>query len=115
MTHLIERNDHYVAGETAVWKFTIERDGSAKDVTGAEVEWYLVPGRGDPDDEALYDHTDTGITAEVTDGPSGAVEVEISSGTTDDLGGRELWHRLIVTDSEGNKQIWNGVFPVHER
>lgn len=116
MPHLIERNDHYVAGETAEWTFTVEKDdGSAKDLTSANIEWYLVPSKGDPDSDALYDHTNTGVTAQVTDAPNGKLQVVIEDGVTTGDGGNQFWQRLIVTDSQNRTQIWNGHFPIQVR
>lgn len=114
MTHLIERNGHYVAGETVVWEFTIERNGSTKDLTGATVEWHLVPSKGDPNSDSLLDHTSSGVTSEVSDASNAVVTVEIESGTTDDMGGKEYWQRLIVIEDDGTKDIWNGNFPIRE-
>jgi len=115
MPHLIERNDHYVAGETAQWSFTVEKDGSAKDLTNATVEWYLVPSKGDPDEDALYDDSDTGITAQVTDATAGELEVVIDRDVTTGDGGNKYWQRLIVTDDQDRTQIWNGHFPIQVR
>lgn len=115
MSHEIERNDHYVGGESVVWGFTIEDDGSTKDISSASVEWYLLESRGQPNEDALLDHTDSGITAQITDGPNGEAEVKIESGVTDSYSGSRKWQRFILEDSSGNVQIWRGPFPIQER
>ena len=115
MSHLIEPNGHYIAGETVKWSFTIEIDDKAKDLTNANIEWYLVSNRGDSDNDALYDHTDTGITAQVTNATEGELEVVIDKDVTTGDGGSRFWHRLLVTDDQGRTQIWNGHFPIQAR
>jgi hypothetical protein len=115
MTHEIPRNEHYVGGEYVKWEFTVEDDGSVKDLSNSNVKWFLLPNRGDPDSESLIDHTDSGVTAEIVDPSNGLVEVEIGSGVTEEYQGMLAWQRLIIEDGSGNQQIWNGRFPIQER
>jgi len=116
MTHSIERNEHYVGGESVVWEYTIvNEDEVERDIQGATVEWYLLDRRGDDNADAVLDHDDTGVSAAVQDGPNGYLEVELQSGVTDELAGDLYWQRLIVTETNGRRQIWNGRFPIQER
>jgi hypothetical protein len=116
MTHEIERNEHYVGGESVVWEYTIvNEDEVVRDITGATVEWYLLNRRGEDNSEAVLSHDDSGVSASVQAGTQGYVEVEIQSGVTDELAGDLYWQRLIVTEVNGRRQIWNGPFPIQER
>lgn len=121
MPHEISPDNHHTAGEYRLWEYTIERNGSAKNLENAEVEWYLVPRQGDPDSEAVHDSHEDNVSATITDPLNGKVEVEIGSGVTKDVGGRNLWQRLIVIDDvdvdgeEQKESIWNGDFPIQKR
>jgi hypothetical protein len=112
MTHEITPPDHYVAGESLTQEFTIEEDGAAKDISGADIEWQLVPTRGADADAALLDGDAGGVTVEIADAPSGRIDVTIDQDTTTDLAGRRLSQRLIVDDDGPGKQIWGGRFTV---
>lgn len=116
MTHKIERNDDYVGGESVTWEFTIvNENGEERDIRNADVEWYLLNSRGEPDGDAVLDHTDSGVNAGVQDGLNGLLEVEIEAGTTEDLAGNMYWQRLVVNETDNVTQIWNGPFPIQER
>lgn len=115
MTHDIERYEHHVGGEALVWEFTITEDRSNRDITGASIEWYLLERRGEANTNAVLDHNDSGVEARIEDAASGRVDVDIDSGTTEQFAGSMKWQRLIVEDSAGNVQIWNGPFPIQER
>lgn len=114
MTHDIDPDTHYVADESAVWEYTIEENGTAKNVSGGAIKWYLVPEEGDPDSDALLDHTDSGVTAAfTTDGSDGRVDVSIDRGVTAGMAGM-YWQRLVVDDASTGRQIWRGPFPIDD-
>lgn len=113
MTHEITPDNHYTAGESVTWEYTIEQDGSVKDLSGFTVEWYLVPAQGADNSEAKLSTDDSGVSATVVDAANGRVDLTINRGVTDDLAGN-LWQRLVLDDSGSGRQIWAGPFPVHE-
>lgn len=112
MTHRIESNTHYQSGESVRWEFTIEEGGSAKSISGAALEWYLLPFESSADANAVLDHTDSGVTLSLTtDGSDGRVDLVIEQGVTDDLEGT-YWQRLVVDDAGDGLQQWGGSFPI---
>lgn len=116
MTHEIPRNDHYVGGESIIWQYTIEKeDGTAKNLSGATVDWYLFNSRGEDTADALLDTSSNGISVTITDAANGKAEVEIDGSATEDLAGGRYWQRLVVVDDSGNTQIWNGDFPIQQK
>lgn len=113
MPHRITPDQHYTAGEYVRWEYTIEENGSAKDITNASVSWHLLNRQGDANADAVLDDGDTDVSASITNATNGRVDVELSSGATSDLSGN-YWQRLTVTDSNGKEQIWSGTFPVND-
>lgn len=108
MTHDIITVDHYIAGESLTQEFTVEEDGSAKDISGAEIEWSLLPNRGADAADAELDDSDSGVSASIVDAANGRVDVAIDQDVTTGLGGDRYWQRLVVDDSGSGKQIWGG-------
>lgn len=116
MTHEIPRNDHYVGGESIIWKFDIKNeDGTDKDLSNGSAEWYLFNRRGQDTADALLDSSSTGVDVTITDTTAGKAEVRLSGSATEEYAGGRYWQRFIVTDANGNTQIWNGNFPIQER
>lgn len=110
MAHEITQDDHYTENESARWEFTVEEDGSAKDISGASIEWYLLHDDDDDLGDAAYDHDTTGITASLTtDGTDGRVDVVIDQ---DVIAEDYYWQVLVVDDTGPGKQKWSGPFPV---
>lgn len=113
MVEQIAPDRRYSSGETVVWEYTVEEDGSPFDLTGADVEWYLVPNQGDNNSVAAIDHTSSTVTASVvTPEADGRIDIEVESSATEDIDG-EYWQRLIV-DKGGDIQKWGGPFPIEE-
>ncbi len=112
MTHEIDPPRTYAAGESLIQTFSITEDGSARDITGAAVQWQLLPTQGADAADAILDESETGVDATITDDVNGTVEVAIDQDVTTDLGGERLYQRLIVDDNGPGKQIWGGVFPI---
>jgi len=108
MPHRIDPYNHHLAGETLVWEHTVEEDGSAKDLSGASVNYYLLAEQGDANDDALLDDSDADITAAIVDAANGRIDVTFASGATDPYAGQSLWQRLIVDDAAGDRSIWHG-------
>lgn len=109
MAHVITQDDHYTENESARWEFTIEEDGSAKDITGASIEWYLLHDDDDALTDAAYDHDTTGIAASIVTAADGRVDVVIEQ---DIVAEGYYWQVLVVDDSGSGKQKWSGPFPV---
>jgi hypothetical protein len=113
----IQPHDHYLAGESEVWEFTIQKDGSDYDVSGATVEWYLLPlGSSDPADAVLSDG-DSGVTLSVSDadsdGTSERVTLAIDQGVTDGLDG--YYTQLLEIDDSGpGLAKFAGDFPIED-
>lgn len=112
MTHEITPDSHYTDGETVVWEFSIEEDDAAKDLTGATVRYYLLPTAGADSADAIADDSGSDITLDTSGLASGEISVTLAPGAAAGYGGERLWHRLVVTDSADNTQIWRGSFPV---
>jgi len=112
MTDTIAPPDQYVAGESLPQEFTIEENGSPKDISGATISWYLLPAKGADAADAELDHTDSGVSVRIVDAAAGRVDVTIDQDVTDGLGGRRLWQRLVVDDIGPGKQIKRGHFQV---
>lgn len=112
MGHEINPDNHYVEDESVTWEYTVEEDGSAKDIGGATLEWYLLPDKHSDTADAELDHTDSGIDVSLTsDGSDGRFDVTIDQDVTTDLAGYH-WQRVIVDDTGSGKQIWGGPFPI---
>jgi hypothetical protein len=112
MSYDITPPDPYGAGESLTQQITIEESGSAKDISGASVDWVLVPDRGDDVSEALLTSSDSGVTVSIVDGANDRLDVTIDQDVTTDYGGQRYWQRLTVDDASNNKQIWSGPFPI---
>lgn len=117
MSHELDSYEHYVTGDSIVWAFQIDEDGSKKDLTGATVDYHVLGSPAMDDADALVDHTDAGVSVEVdpsspehpnapTD-TTGYVEVRIDSQIVD-WGGSTLWHRLKITDGSGSQRTFGG-------
>lgn len=104
----IEPPDDYVAGESAILTGTVTDAGSTKDLTGASVDWYLLPAQGADMSDVLLDTSAEGVTANITDPAAGEVEITIDQGVTDGLAGRNCWQLLVVDDGGGGRQKWRG-------
>lgn len=89
------------AGDSFELIIDVTEDGSAKDLSGASVEWALAERPGTAE---LLDQSDSGVDASITDAGNGEVTVTVDAGTTDDLVGT-LNHELRVTDSSGRKSV----------
>lgn len=94
-------DEPYHAGDSLDIVFTVTEDGSAKNLTGANVVWKAKKQRVS---DTVFDSDDSGISASVTDASAGEVTVDIDSGVTD---GKEttLYHELRVTDSANDKAV----------
>lgn len=112
MTHEIDPPRAYAAGESLIQTFNITEDNSAKDITGATIDWYLLPAQGADDSNAIHDDSESGIDASITDAANGTVKVSIDQDITTDLGGERLYQRLVVDDNGPGKQIWGGIFSI---
>lgn len=113
MSHEISPDNHYVEGESVTWEYTIEEDGSAKDLSGASLSYYLLNNRGDANSDAVKDDGDSGVSVAFTsDGSDGRVDVTIDQGVTDGLNGT-YWQRLEVDDTGTGLQKWSGPFPIN--
>lgn len=87
-------------------------DGTAKDLTGASVEFALSE-RPDGPEELSQD--DSGVTAAVTDAAAGEVTITIDADTTDGMA-RKWYYEVRVTDSEGKKSVvTRGTLRISER
>lgn len=114
MPHDISPDEHYVADESVTWEYTIEEDGSAKDLSSGSVSWYLLPHKGADTGDAILDDSDSSVSASILSPASdGRVDVTIDADATGDEAGETHWQRLVV-EVGGDKQIWRGSFPIQE-
>jgi hypothetical protein len=113
MPHEITPNDGYVATDSIVWTFDVEEDGSAKSLSGASVDYLILPDRGDADSDALLDDGDSTVTVDIEpSGTVGRIEVTIDRGSLD-RAGEHLWQRLRVHDSGSGQKTFSGAFYVN--
>jgi len=113
MAHRITPDNDYDEGESVTWEFTIEENGSAKDISGYTPHWYLLPTKGDANADATLDETDTGVSITIVDATAGRVDLEMDRGVTDTLSGSH-WHRIVLDDTGSGRQKWSGPFPINE-
>jgi hypothetical protein len=122
MTSTIQPHDHYLAGESEIWEFTIQKDGSDYDVDGADVSWYLLPLDAEVSDVpadlggvAVLDDGESGISLSITDddgdGTSELVTLDIEQGITGTYAGYYT-HVLVLDDPGTGLSIWSGDFPI---
>lgn len=107
MAEDIQPPENLVAGESFTFEFTITEDGSAKDISGASLSWYLLPSRGDDTADAVLEDSDGDVSATITDAANGRADVVVDQGATSDLSGR-YWQRFEVDDAGSGLQIWRG-------
>lgn len=107
MTHTIDDIDHYWGTETLHLPFNVENpDGSAKDLTGATIEWELQ----DRNDQVVLSDSDSGVSTTI--GTSGTFRVEIDADVTSGLGDSVYDERTTVIDDAGNKSIVGANFSI---
>lgn len=112
MSHRIEPNRHYTAGESIKWTFTVEDDGSAFDISGATLSWYLLDRKGQDFDNAAMSDEDSGVDISFeTDGTDGKFSLAISENITDGMEG-DFWQVVEVDPSDSSLQRWAGPFPI---
>lgn len=99
------------SGENIERTFEIDEDGSDKDISGASLEWYILPSRSSDPADALIDHDTSGVSLTISDAAAGEVTLSVDQGVTDDLAG-PYWLRLVVDDSGSGKQVWGGEFSI---
>lgn len=100
----------YVAGESINYEFTVTDPdtGNAKDITGASVDWWLLPEQGAATSTAELSTADSGVSvALTTDGSDGRVDLTIDQGVTDGLSGG-FWQLLHVDDLGDGLQKYRG-------
>lgn len=102
--------ENYVAGESITYELTITEGGSGKDLTGASIDWYLLPGQGRSTSEAVLSTTDDGVSAALVSGEeaNGRVDLTIDQGVTDALGGSSYWQLLHIDDIGDGLQKYRG-------
>ncbi|MDB9247463.1 hypothetical protein PN419_00380 [Halorubrum ezzemoulense] len=97
-----ERNDEYVAGDTALVELTITNsNGNPKQLGGAEIVFALAEYRGA--DPLVTKTTDDGIT--IVDAENGRVDIRVSGNDTATLGsadGTNYYYEIEVTDDSGD-------------
>lgn len=109
MTHTISNIDHYWESETLHLPFSVEAgDGTAKDLTGATINWQLQ----DYGDQVILSDDDTGVSTTIVDAGAGTFRVEIDADVTDGLGNRTFDERITVVDADGNKSIVGASFSI---
>lgn len=114
----------YVATDSIVWPFQVNRGGDKQDLSNATVEYYIVEREGEDDSNPTLDHNDPEVTVDVEpsgpkhdDAPSdttGYIEVIIQRGNLD-YGRDVLWHRLRVEDDASGRRTWSGDFPINDQ
>lgn len=111
----IAPHDHYLAGESEVWEFTIQQDGSDYDLSGAAVSWALVGLSAEDTTDPILSEDDTGVSLSISDpdgdGTSERITLELDQGVTDGLSGYYT-HVLEVDDSGPGLAKWAGDFRI---
>lgn len=103
MTKRNQDIDDYHAGDTLEIVVTVtDDDGNIIDITGADVEWYLLQYETSPDEDHLLKKTTTDGGITVTSAQDGEFTVTVDAGDTDGMSG-EYHHRARMTDSTGNR------------
>ena len=105
--------EELVAGESRTFEDTVTEDGSAKDISGASVSWYLLPDQGSPNGDAVVSTGDSGVSSSIVDSANGRIDTTINQGVTDGLAGR-YWQRLEVDDTGDGLQKWGGNVYIEE-
>lgn len=108
-------DDRFFAGDTAKLNDTITKDdGSAKDITGATVNFALADY---PGDEPHIEKDSSTNDVSITDGLNGEVTVTLNPSDTEDLGdadGIEYHYEIEVTDASSNVgTVTAGTFTIH--
>lgn len=106
--------EQHIGGDSLGLPFTVpdedaDTEGARKDLTGATIVWALV----DWDEQLVLSTADEGVSSTISDPLNGEFQVEIESGTGEDLQGTfEEWVRIETAD--GERQTWVGSFTVEE-
>lgn len=102
--------ENFVAGESLIYEFTVTDPdtGNAEDITGATVDWWLLPEQGADTSTAELSTADSGVSvALTTDGSDGRVDLTIDQEVTDGLSG-SYWQLLHVDDLGTGLQKYHG-------
>lgn len=101
-----------IAGDSLRLRFTVEEDGTGKDIEGATFKWRLFDKQyEEAKADAVLDEDDSSVTFHTTsvgrDPTIGEFQVNVDEGATDSLRG-EYWQRVIVDPSDDTKKTWRG-------
>jgi len=90
--------------------FTVTQDGTAKDISNDEIEWYLLERSYDDPTDAVLSPSDSRVevrTTAVVDPTQGEFRVDIAEDEDSELWGE--YHQLVVVDPPGDsRQSWRG-------
>ena len=104
MSHEISKVEHVPLGDTKVLPFSVTEDGSALNLSGAEIEWSIRLDRGD---DAALSLDDSGVSID-RDDSDGEFEITLAESATSSLSERVYRERVEITDNEGNRTTWRG-------
>lgn len=109
MTHELDPVEHWIAGDSKTFENTVEEDGSARDITGDTLEWYLFPMGASTTDtsNADFSHNDSGVTVNRVDDSNGRFNVEVNEDVV--TSGGNYIQRVIVDPTSSTKQTWTGL------
>ena len=96
----LAQNPWLVAGDTKVFSFAaMDSDSAALNLTGATMEWAMVPYRGA---EAVVIKTTADASVTVTDAEGGLFEFTLEPEDTQEVARGRYPHGAKVTDASGN-------------
>lgn len=98
------------AGDSRQLSFTVTQDGTPKDISNDEVEWYLLEREYDALADAVLSPSDSRVdirTNTVVDPTAGEFRVDIADDESSDLWGE--YTQVVVVDPPGDsRQSWRG-------
>jgi hypothetical protein len=112
MPHQIRDVTDYHAGDALkIDVVTKNSDGTAEDISGASIDWYLKESDGDDDANAILTKSTSGDIT-ITDAAAGQFTIKINTAETAGLSGSKF-HICRLTDSAGDRAtLFHGTFQI---
>jgi hypothetical protein len=101
----------YHEGDDLEIDVSVTEDGSAKDITGAEITWVLAESQGGA---AKIEKSTSGGGVTITDAANGKFTITVEGSDTKDLAGHH-YHEAEVTDNVGQTStVLTGTFQIQQ-